>query len=300
MRRGKSSWLIFLSVSASCLLATPVLASPLNIGTISTEPASEIKKFHPFTTYLAKQLRGEGISEGRVIVGKNISEIAALLKQGKVDLYIDSAFPTIAVSRLSGSKLMLRRWKKELAEYHSVIFAKNGGGVKELGDLKGKMISFEEPFSSSGYLLPKLVMAQNGLKLGQKNNSADPVRSEEVGYVFARDDENTMVWVLRGMVAAGATDNQSFVKEARGNLASLSIVHKTFSIPRQLVSYRADLTLGLVNRIKEILIQLHQVDDGKKILLGFERTTKFDEIPEQSMEPLFKAGKFIDAEIKAQ
>ena len=300
MRRGKSSWLIFLSVSALCVLATPALASPLNIGTISTEPASEIKKFHPFTTYLAKQLQGEGISEGRVIVGKKISEIAAFLKEGKVDLYIDSAFPTIAVSRLSGSKLMLRRWKKELAEYHSVIFTKNGGGVKELGDLKGKMISFEEPFSSSGYLLPKLVMAQNGLKLGQKNNPADPVRSEEVGYVFARDDENTMVWVLRGMVAAGATDNQSFVKEARGNLASLSIVHKTFSIPRQLVSYRADLTLGLVNRIKEILIQLHQADDGKKILLGFERTTKFDEIPEQSMEPLFKAGKFIDAEIKSQ
>jgi phosphonate transport system substrate-binding protein len=295
-----SSWSVCFLAGALSFLASPASGGPLNIGTISTEPASEIKKFHPFTTYLAMQLRGEGISEGRVIVGKNISDIAALLKEGKVDLYIDSAFPTIAVSRLSGSKLMLRRWKKELAEYHSVIFTKNGGGVKELSDLKGKMISFEEPFSSSGYLLPKLVMAQKGLKLAQKNNPADPVRSEEVGYVFGRDDENTMVWVLRGMVAAGATDNQSFVKEARGNLASLSIVHKTFSVPRQLVSYRADLSPGLANRIKEILIQLNQADDGKKILLGFERTTKFDEIPELSMEPLFKAGKFIDAEIKTQ
>jgi len=300
MKRAGNSWAIMLLVTVWCVVASPVSGGPLTIGTVGTEPASEIKKFHPFTSYLAKQLQGEGITEGRVVVARNISEMAAFVKEGKADLYIDSAFPTMAVSRLSGIKLLLRRWKKELAEYHSVIFAKQSSSISELGDLKGKMISFEEPFSSSGYLLPKLVMVQKGLKLAAKNNPTDAVRADEVGYVFGKDDENTMVWVQRGMVAAGATDHQSFVKEARGNINNLSVVHKTFALPRQLVSYRADLVPRLVAKIKDVLIQMNQSEEGKKILLNFERTSKFDEIPEQSMEPLFKAVKFIDAEIKSQ
>jgi phosphonate transport system substrate-binding protein len=293
-------WALMLLVSVCSIEVGPLSAGPLTVSTIGTEPASEIKKFHLFTSYLAKLLHSEGITEGQVVVARNISEMAALIKQGKADLYIDSAFPTMAVNRLSGSKPMLRRWKKELAEYHSVIFAKSGSAIHDLGDLKGKTISFEEPFSSSGYLLPKLAMVQKGLKLTVKNNPTDAVRADEVGYVFGKDDENTMMWVERGMVAAGATDHQSFVQEARGNLSNLRVLHRTFALPRQLVSSRADLAPRLVAKIREALIQMNQSAEGRKVLLNFERTSKFDEIPEQSMEPLVKAVKFIDAEIKSQ
>ncbi|MBI4489254.1 MAG: phosphate/phosphite/phosphonate ABC transporter substrate-binding protein [Deltaproteobacteria bacterium] len=288
-----------LSFFVLALLLPPLVtwAKPIRIGSISTEPAAEIKRFLPLAGYLATQLQSDGFDQGKVVVARSMPEMAAFLKEGKVDLYIDSPFPALAVSRLSGSKFLLRRWKKGIGEYHSVIFATKESAINRLEDLKGKMIAFEEPFSSSGYFFPKMALMQEGLKLVSKKEASDPIGPGEVGYIFSLEDENTMVWVLRGKVPAGAMDNQNYPKEARGNLNSLKIIYKTSSFPRQIVSYRADLPSKLVARIKEILIKMDQSEDGKKVLQDFERTTKFDELPDQSMAHFLRLQKFIDSEL---
>jgi phosphonate transport system substrate-binding protein len=275
-------------------------AGPINIGSIQIEPAHEVKRFLPLARYLAKQLQSEGIDQGRVVVAESMPQMAALLREGKADLYIDSPFPSVAVSRLSGSKFLLRRWKKGLGEYRTVIFVRKDSGVSRLADLKGKMIAFEHPYSTSGYFLPKMVLVQKGLKLAPKREAADPVGPDEVGYVLSNLDETTMVWVLRRKVSAGAMDNQNYPKEAKGNLNSLKSIYETFSIPRQIVSYRADLPPKLVARIKEILLKMDQSEEGRKALQEFERTAKFDEIPDQAMAPLLKSMKFIEAELGLQ
>jgi phosphonate transport system substrate-binding protein len=284
-------------VGAAFLYPQIAWAKTINIGSISTEPAAEVKRFLPFAGYLAKQLLSEGFDHGKVVVVQSMPEMATFLKEGKVDLYIDSSFPSVAVSRLSGSKFLLRRWKKGIGEYHSVIFTKKDSGIGRLEDLKGKIIAFEEPFSSSGYFIPKLAMVQEGLKLVLKKDASDPLSPGEVGYVFSLEDENTMLWVLRGKAMAGAMDDQKYPKEARGHLDSLKILYKSSPFPRHIVSYRADLPATLVTRIKEILTRMDQSEEGKKVLQQFERTSKFDEIPEHSMGPLLKAGKFIDVEL---
>jgi phosphonate transport system substrate-binding protein len=272
-------------------------AGALHIGSISSEPRDEIKRFLPLAHYLAQQLQSEGIDHGDVVVAESIPRMATLLQEGRVDLYLDSPYPVIAVSHLAGSQLLLRRWKKGVGEYHTVIFARQESGVSQLEDLKGKMIAFEKPDSSSGYFLPKMVLVQKGLKLVPKREAADPVGPDEVGYVLSHLDETTMVWVLRRKVSAGAMDNQSYLKEAKGNLNSLKSIYETFSIPRHIVSYRADLPPKLVARIKEILLKMDQSEEGRKALQEFERTVKFDEIPDQAMAPLLKSMKFIETEL---
>jgi phosphonate transport system substrate-binding protein len=273
---------------------------PITIGSISMEPAAEVQKFLPLARYLARQLHAEGIDHGRVVVADSIRHMAVFVQERKVDLFIDSPFPTVAVSRLSGSRFLLRRWKKEVGEYHTVIFARQDSGISRLEDLKGKMIAFEKPFSSSGYFIPKLTLTQAGLHVVPKSEAADPVGPDEVGYVFSYDDESTMVWVLRGKVAAGAMDNNSLPEMAKEGLTSLKIVDQTFAIPRHIVSYRADLSPPLVARIREILLQMDQVEEGKKTLQVFERTSKFDDIPEQAMALLLKSMAFIEAEFGLQ
>jgi phosphonate transport system substrate-binding protein len=223
--------------------------------------------------------------------------MASLLRDGKVDLHIDSPFPALAVSRLSGSRFLLRRWKKGVAEYHSVIFVKKDSDLRRLEDLKGKTLTFEEPFSSSGYIFPKMALLQEGLKLVPKTGPSESVGPEEVGYKFSLDDENTMVWVLRGKVVAGATDNHSYSEQSRENLSSLKIIYRTFSFPRHIVSHRADLPPKLVARAKEVLIKMGQSEEGREVLREFERTTKFDELPSEAVSRLLQARKFIDVEI---
>jgi len=59
--------------------------------------------------------------KGKVIIAKNIENISYLLREQKLDLYIDSPFPTIIVNEKSGSVPFLRRWKHGVAEYHTVF-----------------------------------------------------------------------------------------------------------------------------------------------------------------------------------
>ncbi len=273
-------------------------ARPIHIGSIHDRPANEIRKFLPLVRYLAEVLEPEGIDEGKVVVAKSIQQMADFLREGKVDLFLDSPFPVLAVNRLAGSKLLLRRWKKGVREYHTVVFVRKDSDISRLEDLKGKMISFEAPYSSSGYFLPKMALIQEGLTLVLKKNASAPVAPDEVGYVFSKDDENTVVWVLRGKVSAGALDDRNYRKDAKHRLDQLKILHETFSIPRQIISYRSDLPPKLVARIKKILLDMDQSEEGQRALKAFEKTTKFDEIPEQSLAPLLEFPGFFEKVFK--
>ena len=248
--------------------------------------------------YLARGLKDNGVGEGKVVVAKNISDMAALMRAGKVDLYFDSAFPSIIVSELTGSKYLLRRWKRGIGEYRSVIFVMKDGGLHKVADLRGKIIAFEEPYSSSGYFFPKLVLGQAGLNLTAKKEPSDAVAAGEVGYVFSNADENTMAWVLRGRVHAGATDHHSYVKQARGNIKDLAILHESAPIPRQIVSHRRGLADELVLKIKEILQAMDKSDEGKKALMEFEETTKFDSIPTRFSDLVSKTAPFLRQEVR--
>jgi len=289
--------LFLYSALFSFLAPVPAVARPLTVATIGENAADEIKKFWPFPRYLAKELQSAGIDEGKVVIAKDMAQMAAFLREGKVDLYIDSPFPAIAVSQLSGAKFLARRWKKGVGEYHSAIFTRKDSGINRLEDLKGKFIAFEEPYSSSGYFLPKMSLVQAGVKLANKKAATDPVGADEVGYLFTADDTNTMWWVVKGKVAAGAMDNQSYTNEAKGDIDQLKILHKTMSIPRQIVSYRGDLAESLAGAIKQALLRMDQSADGKKILQEFERTTKFDDLSQQALAPLVQFHKSIAAEV---
>ena len=278
------------------LLPHIVWSATLNIGSIGSKPSKEIKRFMPLVKYLEKELKTEGIDKVKVVVANDISKMAALLKEGKVDLYIDSPFSAVAASHLSGSKLILRRWKKGVGEYHSVFFARKDSGIDSFDDLKGKIIGFEEPFSSSAYLLPKVVMIEKGFKLTAKKGIEATVDADEVGYIFSNDNENTMIWVLRGKLLAGVMDNQSYLKEAKGKLDSLKIIYETFSIPRHVVSTRKNLPTELVENIKKILIDMDKSESGRKSLHDFEKTAKFDELPDGTMSTLLSSYKYIAAE----
>ncbi len=275
----------FLQIGLFCLLLQggSVSAKELTIGTISDEPVKEIRTFLPFSKYLARQLEGFGIDDGSVVIARDIDHMAALIRQGKVDLFVDSPLVALAINAKAGSKLLARRWKKGIAEYHSVVFVRNDSDIKSVADLAGHVIAFEESFSSSGHLLPRITLEGLGLQLRNKIYSQSDAPLGQADYVFTGDDENTIEWVLRSRVDAGAMSMNNFTKYATTGQAELRIILATEEIPRHSISIASSLPDSLASALETVLLSMQESEEGLGVLEGFERTTKFDTIPEDTV-----------------
>lgn len=299
-RQLQAPQVLLISVLA-LLCPRNVLAESIVLGTINNlDPLGEIEKMTPLAKYLAAQLHSNGIDDGRVVVARSMNEMAGFLREGKADVFIDSVFPSLVVSRLSGSKLLLRRWKKGRGDYHAVVFVRKDSGITRLEELKGKRIAFEEEFSSSGYLFPKVLLIQKGLKPVPTERDFAALKPGEVGYVFSSDDWNTLLWVVRGKVHAGAMDNQTFQQRGRPYYDQLSVIAESPSMPRQVVSVRSSLPAALAARIRDLLVKMNQSEQGKKVLQAFEATTRFDELSPQALADIATIGRYASADAKAR
>ena len=254
--------------------------SALVLGDISDDPAEVIDGTQPIADYLAEHLKEYGISSGQVRVVSSISEMAQLMKKGEVDLYFDSTYPATLISDETGAQIILRRWRFGVEEYHSVIFTSADSGVNSLDDLPGHMVAMDAPYSTSGFMLPTVQMVESGLKLVGKRGHGEAVAEDEVGFVFSYDDENTLQWVLSGLVAAGVTDDYNFDVAFPENVTqNLVVLARTESTPRQVVVARAGLEPDLLAAIKQVLIGMHEDEAAQASLEAFQ-TTQFDEFPE--------------------
>ncbi len=253
---------------------------PIVLGDISDDPAEVIEGTQPLADYLASQLLDYGITDGQVKIAATVDEMSQLMSTGKIDLYFDSVYPATIVSDASGSYPILRRWRFGVKEYHAVIFASIESGITSIDDLPGHIIAFDSPYSTSGFLIPSVYLIEHNMNLVGKRSYNDPVDADELGFVFSYDDENTLQWVLRGLVAAGATDDYNFdVAFPSSATEKLVVLARTESVPRQIVVVRSDMDPELRDAIIQILIAAHQSEDGRAALEPFQ-TSKFDEFPE--------------------
>jgi len=277
------STFLVLTVASDAVAQTqdPVPARTLSLGMVSETHRKEIQDhFREFVRYVTRKLSsGTGI-EAKVVIAPTPFELAKFLEQRKVDFYMESAYPTYVVNFVHGAgKLLLRRWKSGMADYHSVIFTRRNSGIRRLEDLKGKTIVFEDAGSTSGYLLPKLFLLRRGLQLTEKNRF-DPNSAEtDLRYVFAHSQAKIVESVLTKQADAGAFSNDDFDALEQRKKIDVVVLAQTERLPRHLLSVRSDLAPALVGRLEAILLTMHEDAEGRKILQKVDGTTKFDKLP---------------------
>lgn len=209
------------------------------LGDISDDPGEVIEGTQPMADYLAAGLTEFGITAGEVRIAADTDEMTQLLEDGEVDLYFDSVYPATLISDAVGAQPILRRWRFGVEEYFTVIFTSEDSGIDSLADLHGHTVAFDNPFSTSGFLLPAVTLVEEGFNLVGKSGYDEQVAEQEIGFVFSYDDENTLQWVLSEYVAAGATDDYHFyVAFPEEVTEKLVVLAETDSVPRQVVLAR--------------------------------------------------------------
>ena len=190
--------------------AAPVKDMAIVLGDISDEPAETIDGTQPMADYLAAQLSDYGITHGEVKIAPDLDTMIQWMADGEVDIYFDSPYPVLVVSQKTGAVPILRRWKYGVSAYHSVFIARKDSGLSSLADLQGRMVAFEEAFSTSGFMLPLSYLVEQDMNPVEKENSESAVAPDEVGYVFSTADNTTIQWIVSGVVPIGVIDNVTF------------------------------------------------------------------------------------------
>ena len=101
-------------------------AQTLTLGIITeTNRSLTAEHFTDFVRYLAAKLTSGSNIEGKVVIAPTAFNLARLIEQRQVDFYMDSPYPSYLVNDVQGVvKLLLRCWKRGMAEYRSLIFTK--------------------------------------------------------------------------------------------------------------------------------------------------------------------------------
>ena len=254
---------------------------------ISSEPTKKIQRLLPFADYVAGRLVDQ-YSRGEVRIGKDSETIAKWLMDGQADIYMDSVYPAMLVAGQSNARAACARWKDGVKEYHSVFLAKKQSGLTQIGDLVGRVIAFEEPFSTSGYLLPAGYLLLNRMQLSQIDSPNDEVPAGKVGWLFAQEDQNVVQWLLTGKVDAGVIDNVNYAALPQKVKNSMNVLALTPSVPRQIVLIRGSIAPEVREKIISILVNMDKDEEGRKILAEMKSTKCFRRLDSSELAETFE------------
>jgi phosphonate transport system substrate-binding protein len=253
----------------------------IHLGLVSEINKTAIEEhFRDFVRYVSRRIAPGAEADDKVIIAPTPFEMAKLLEQRRVDFYFESVYPSYTINYVHGAgKAILRRWKGGAAEYQSMIFTKRDGAIRQLADLRGKTMIFEDPGSTSGYLMPKLFMSRNGYKLVEKKSYDPNVGATDVQYSFAYLRSKLIEAVLTQQVAAGAMSDDDYNGLDEKRKSAMVILAQTERLPRHLVSVRSDLDPQIVGKLTDLLVAMHDDPEGQRILKKTDETSKFDPLP---------------------
>ncbi len=287
-------WLVWLGLYAG-MVHPASRAHTLILGKVSTNPQKHYRQLKPLVDYVAERMQDLGIQAGDVRLVPNERELARLLREGKVDWMTDSVFPALFYQESAGAEIILKRWKKGVPSYRSVFITRADAPIHELADLKGKVLVFEDPGSTTAFFWPAVELLRRGYVLQQVAAGQRPER-QSIGYRFTSSEINISMQVAEGKAAAGVysdldwEDREHTPARVR---ARLRIFHRTRPLPRMLELVRGDWHEKLRFRLRQILLQLHLDPKGAKVLKAFQKSRRFEALSTEDWDMIRQARRLF-------
>lgn len=293
---------VLATVAAMLVLAAGAFearAETLVIGTVGKDLKAEMKEHEGLANYLQDRLSSSGIDKVEITILPTAAKMSEALKRGSVHLYFESPLVAAKMSRDGSALPMLRRWRKGVAEYWSHILVPSESPIHSLDDLRGRVIAFEDPDSTSGHLLPRAMLRERGLEIENLKRPNDPTAPGKVGAVFTMSDKASILMLFDGRVAAIATDPQYMTKIENEREGSVRSLGRSITVPRHVVMRSVMMPESRAKLIADILLSMNRSEDGKAVLAQFGKTDRFDAFPdglEATFAPIYAQLRLLEAE----
>lgn len=269
---------IALSLSATLTQAADVL----RVSAIPDEAPTELlRKFKPLGAYLEKEL---GMKVEFVPVADYPAVVEALATD-RLDLAWLGGFTFVQVRLKTGNAIPLVQREQD-AQFTSKFISANPD-VKSLADLKGKSFAFGSVSSTSGSLMPRYFMLQDGIK--------PETFFSRVGYSGAHDA--TAAWVQAGKVDGGVLNASVWDKLVAAGKVDTSKV-KVFATTPAYYDYnwtvRGTLDPALTAKIKQAFLALDPANPEHKAILDLQAASRFIDTKPENYKGIEDAARAAD------
>ena len=251
----------------------------LVFGRVSQDPVKTQPRLESMSAYLAHHLARHGITDHQVIVARSNAEMVALLRSGQVVLVSETVMSAFMFADATGAELLMREWKRGVSSYRSMLFARSGSDIDEVEDLRGRVIAFEDRGSTSGFLIPMAMLRQHGLDAVEVPGPGITPPPGKVGYLFVGNEINIAAWVARGMVDAGALNNNDWADVARtpnGLKEQLTVFHQSPDVPRSVLIIRDNLDADLRQALQRTLADMENDPEAEAVLESYYGVARYD------------------------
>src|SRR5438552_7172931 len=165
--------------------ATPIRMVPGG----ADDPVTAVRRFKPLTEHLAQEL-GRPVE---LVLRASYRETLDAFGRDEVDVVSGTAINFVQARQRHGARALVKRVAADGTTYTSIFVALASSAATRLEDLRGQRIAFSDPSSTSGYVLPRLMLANIGVpdpatffaEIKFKGNQYDAVRALLAGEVEA-------------------------------------------------------------------------------------------------------------------
>lgn len=279
-------------------------AGVLVLGRISDDPKRHYQQLRLLLDYVVPRMRHVGIREGRILMAKDAQQMASYLRRGRVDWVSETAGASMLLQQRTGAIPMLLTERNGASRYRTVFFTRADSPIRDLNDLRGHSIAFQNTVSTSAYFVPAMEVLSRGIPLEILLSPMDKPDANSLGYVFGRTELNIATWVHKRLVDVGTMSDLDWDDPERLPAAykrDMRVLYRTEPFPRALEMVRADLDPAVREGLRQVLLDAAADPEAGDVLLRYFQTTRFLEIDPataQSLDVLREGVNRIGAEVE--
>lgn len=230
-----------------------------NVLSVAFVPSEDlegmIEAFGPTKNYLEKEV---GVSI-EMYKATDYTAVVEAMRTGSVDMAFFGPFSYILAAERANAKAIIGGGTEEgkLGVYHSIMLTNKDTGLKSMEDVKKRSkelaLSFVDPASTSGHLIPRGYMESIGISVDKDFREI----------IFAGGHDASILAVHARNVDIAATWEGPYERACEGGLVDKNdvfVIWKSDGIPKSPIAVRGDLDPSLVSKLQQAFLDLPAKD----------------------------------------
>ena len=192
-------------------------------------------------------------------VGTDFSSVREAMCAGQAQIGWLNTFNYVLANEQCGVDAALATSRFGTTTYAGQIIVRADSGIETLADLEGKVMCWVDPASTSGYIIPRIMLAAEGI-------DPDTAFSQTIE---AGSHNNVVTQVYNGDCDAGATfaDARTGIEEEFPDvLEQVAVLATTSDIPNDSVSFIQDFPEETRAEIVAALLEIAASPEGQEAL----------------------------------